>query len=374
MNLPALSGLRVLSMAEQFPGPLATMILADMGAEVIQVERRGSGDPSRFLAGFYEALNRGKRSVALDIRDPADRDRLLALVAEADVFLEGFRPGKLARQGLGPDDLLAVNPRLIHASISGYGQSGPYRDRPAHDLSLQGVGGALEERIDGAVQGLPPALLLGDNASGLFAVIGILAALQARGRTGKGTQIDISMADSVVALQAAFVGMLGQAGDPPPQAEPAYDLFCCADGLWLTLSIAHEDAWWSRLCADLGLGDLAALRRPERVAQRAVLKARIGGVIATRPRAEWQGLFEASDQMWGPVNRLADLPADPHVAARGLLQQLTRADGVTQWIVRQPVRFSTHANAPLHRAPMLDEHAGARFGTPTPAKHGETHG
>ena len=359
----ALAGLRILSMAEQFPGPLATMILSDMGAEVIQVERPGTGDPSRFLTGFFEAMNRGKRGIALDIRDPADKAELLALVAQADVFLEGFRPGKLAKQGLGYDVLSALNPRLIYCSITGYGQTGPYRNRPGHDLSLQGVGGALEERLTGDVQGLPPALLLGDNASGLFAVIGVLAALRARETTGRGTFVDISMSDSVTALLAAAIGMEGQAGDPPPQAEPAYDLFRCADGTAITLSIAHEDAYWDRLCADLGLADLVGMPRLERVAQRTALQGRIAAVIATRSRADWQPVMEAAGQMWGPVNRLADLPGDPHIRARDLLAPLTRADGGTQWVVRQPIRFSAYDNVPLTRAPTLDEHRGARFAT-----------
>jgi len=360
MTLP-LKGLRVLSMAEQYPGPLATMILSDMGADVIQVERPGTGDPSRFLTGFFEAMNRGKRSVALDIRAEDDRARLLDLVAGADVFIEGFRPGKLAKQGLGYADLAALKPGLIYCSITGYGQTGPYRDRPAHDLSFQGVGGALEERLDGAVTGLPPSLLMGDNAGGLHAVIGILAALRARDRSGRGAHVDVAMADCVASLFTAFVGMVGQGGDPPPQAEPAYDIFLCADGAPITLSIAHEDAYWNRLCADLGLDDLAGLSRADRVARRAGLRDRIAAVIATRTRAEWEPVMEAAGQMWGPVNRLAELPDDPQFQARGLFCRVSRADGGEQWVVRQPVRFSAWDDAALTRAPMLDEHRGATW-------------
>jgi crotonobetainyl-CoA:carnitine CoA-transferase CaiB-like acyl-CoA transferase len=356
-----LAGLRVVSMAEQYPGPFCTMILSDLGADVIQVERPGTGDPSRFLTGFYDALNRGKRSVALDIRNDADKAALLDLVAGADVFLEGFRPGKLARQGLGHDALSALNPGLIYCSISGYGQTGPYRDRPGHDLSLQGVGGALDERIDGSVTGLPPGLLLGDNAAGLFATIGILTALLARARTGEGTHIDIAMSDSVTALFTAFVGMVGQPAAPPPQAEPGYDIFACADGRMLTLSIAHEDAYWDRLCGDLDLPYLAGLTRTERVARRDEIKALIGAVIARRTLAEWEPVLEASGQMWGPVNRLEDVPGDPHVMARGLVERMTRADGGAQWIVRQPVKFSQYRNAGLRPAPGLGAHQGQGF-------------
>lgn len=357
----ALAGLRVVSMAEQYPGPFCTMLLSDLGAEVIQVERPGTGDPARFLSAFYESVNRGKRSVALDIRQPESKARLLELLAEADVFLEGFRPGKLAKQGLAYEDVRALNPGIVYCSISGYGQTGPYRDRPGHDLSYQGVGGALAERLDGQVHGLPPSLLLGDTASALYAAIGILGALLGRERTGQGTYIDISMTDTVMAAMTVFVGMLGQETAAPPQAEPAYDLFECADGRFLTLSVAHEDTYWARLCADLGIMDVAGLARRERVAQRTVLHARIAGAIAAQPFAHWEAVFGASGQMWGPANRIADLPDDPQIRARGLMQRLTRADGVAQWVLRQPIRFSAYENAPLTPAPGLGEHDGKGF-------------
>ena len=209
--------------------------------------------------------------------------------------------------------------------------------------------------------GLPPSILLGDNASGLYATIGILAALRGRKLTGRGTHIDIAMSDSVTALLTAFIGMEGEAGDPPPQAEPAFDIFTCRDGAPITLSIAHEDAYWDRLCADLGLADLVGMKRPDRVARREELRARIAAVIATRSRAEWEPVMEATGQMWGPVNRLSDLPQDPHVASRELLERITRADGVEQWVVRQPLRFSAWGDAPLRRAPALDEHRGATW-------------
>ncbi|MEO1226157.1 MAG: CaiB/BaiF CoA-transferase family protein [Pseudomonadota bacterium] len=356
-----LAGLKVISMAEQYPGPFCTLMLSDFGADVIQVERPGTGDPSRFLAPFYESLNRGKRSLALDARKPEDHARLLALLDTADVFLEGFRPGKLAKLGLDWETLSERNPRLIYCSISGFGQTGPYRDRPAHDITYQGVGGALDERLSGDVTGLPPGFLLGDTMSALYAAIGVLTALQGRERTGKGTYLDVSMSDTVTAAFTAFAAMAGQDGPAPPQAEPAYDMFECADATWLTLSIAHEDAYWARLCGTLGLEDVADLKRPERVARRAEFKARIADVIKTKPRDHWAEVLDASDQMWGPVNALGDLATDPHILARGLMQRLMRADGAEQWIVRQPIRFSAYDNAPLSRAPGVGEHADATF-------------
>ena len=357
----ALTGLRVVSMAEQYPGPLCTMILSDMGADVIQVERPKIGDPSRFLKFFYERLNRGKRSVALDIRDDADKERLLALVVDADVFLEGFRPGKLAARGLGYEDLKAVNPRLIYCSISGYGQTGPYRDRPAHDITFQGIGGALDERLKGDVNGLPPATLMGDTASALYATIGLLSAIVARHRDGVGTHIDIAMSDSVLATQTPFAGGTSEDDPAPPQAEPAYGLFRCADGRFLTLSIAHEDDYWKRLCWDLNLTDLVETKRDERVSKREEIKDRVAAVIASRPFEAWEATFEKSGQMWGPAYRLDDVSEDPQIEDRDLFARLERADGVSQLVLRQPIRFSAYRNAPLRRAPRLNETPDAGF-------------
>ncbi|MEO1308618.1 MAG: CaiB/BaiF CoA-transferase family protein, partial [Pseudomonadota bacterium] len=357
----ALEGLKVISMAEQYPGPFCTMILSDMGADVIQIERPKGGDPSRFLSAFYESVNRNKRSIALDIRDKNDRDTLLKLVEDSDVFLEGYRPGKLTKQGLSYADLASINPRIIYCSITGYGQNGPYKDRPAHDLSYQGVGGALDERLAGDVAGSPPSLLLGDTSSALYAAIGILSALHARERTGKGTHIDISLTDAVLSAMTVFVGMSGQDTSPPPQAEPCYDIFECSDGRSLTLSIAHEDPYWAALCNDLGLEDVATWDRTRRVNNRAELNLRIANEIRKEPFSHWEVVFERSNQMWGPANTIAQVPTDPQVMARQLVQQVTRADGQTQFVVRQPIQFSNYANAPLNRAPMLNEHQGETF-------------
>ncbi len=284
-----LSGLRVLSLAEQYPGPFCTMIFAELGADVIQVERPAGGDPSRMLPGFYGALNHSKRSVALDLNRQDDLDTLFQLVAGADIFIEGFRPGRLNRFGLGSDELCVSHPELVYLSISGFGQDSDHRHRPAHDISFQGFGGVLESRLDGKTHGAPPELLLADTLSGLYAAIAILSALQGRTRTGKGGYIDLAMADTVASAMTAFIGLLDDPGAARPQDEPAYDLFQCADGQWITLSIAHEDNWWALLCRELELGEeLAALERPKRVEARESLKARIAAAIALQPREYWQ--------------------------------------------------------------------------------------
>jgi crotonobetainyl-CoA:carnitine CoA-transferase CaiB-like acyl-CoA transferase len=355
VNQTVLAGLKIVSMAEQFPGPYATMLLADMGAEVILVERPGMGDPSRFLPPFFEGLNRSKRAVALNIKDEADHAALMALIAEADIFLEGFRPGKLAKAGLGYEALSAINPRLIYASISGYGQDGPYRDRPGHDLSYQGVGGALFETLNAENTGQPSSLLLGDLGSAMFATIGVLAALEARHRTGYGTYIDVAMADSVAAMMTAPIVMAlnGGAGLDGPAAEPAYDVYRCADGRWLTLSISHEDDFWQRLTDALDLPDYRALKRFERTGRRAEIKAAIASRIATKSYDAWEPILDAHDQMFGPAYDRADVVNDPHLKARGVFETLRRDDGSEQIVVRQPLKFSEFVNAPLTPSPAI---------------------
>ncbi|MGY3439827.1 MULTISPECIES: CaiB/BaiF CoA transferase family protein [unclassified Marinovum] len=356
----ALAGIRIVSMAEQYPGPFCTLTLSDMGADVIQVERPG-GDPARFLPSFYEALNRNKRAVALDARIPEQKAELLDLIAKADVFIEGFRPGKLAKLGLGYDDLKALNPRLVYASVSGYGQTGPYRMRPAHDLGFQGHAGALDERISGAVTGLPPAVLLGDTMSALYAAVGILSALVARDRTGQGTHIDIAMSEAVAALQTSFVAADAAEEATLPQRDPGYDLYETADGRWLTTSIAHENAYWDQLCRDVGVAEGIGLNRTDRVARREELVGKIAARIRQQPFAHWHALFEASGQMWAPALRRSELAADPQFHARGLFAETTRADGTPQQVMRQPIKFSAYDNAPLRPAPKLGQHTGETF-------------
>ncbi|MEL6283785.1 MAG: CoA transferase, partial [Pseudomonadota bacterium] len=332
MQATILEGLKIVSMAEQFPGPFATMLLADMGAEVIIVERPGMGDPSRFLPPFFEALNRGKKSVALNVKEADDKAKFISLISEADIFLEGFRPGRLKKLGLGYDALSEINPKLIYASISGYGQTGPYRDRPGHDLSYQGVGGSLFEQLAKGDDAEPTNILLGDVGSAMFATVGVLAALEARRRTGRGSYIDVSMADSVASMMTAAIALAANGGAnlPGPGAEPAYDLFQTSDQKWLTLSIAHEDNYWSRLCATLGLDDFKDLDRGKRIAIRSQLKSAISDVIRRQTFDEWDRTFTENDQMFGPAYDRADVLTDPQLMARGLFETLVRKDGGEQ--------------------------------------------
>jgi crotonobetainyl-CoA:carnitine CoA-transferase CaiB-like acyl-CoA transferase len=340
-----LEGYRVVSLAEQYPGPFATVLLADLGADVVQVERPDGGDPARVFPGHFAAVGRGKRSVALDLKTPAGRAACRALVDRADVLLEGFRPGVLARLGLDPAELTAAHPELVVVSISGFGQDGPHRDRPAHDLSFQALAGLLDA-------GAPevPGVALADVVSGLVAALAALAGLAGRATGGRGGHHDVAMLDALLAVAAPRL-QPALDGTPPDTLgeDPGYGLFATADGRWLSLSIAFEDHFWRALCAALDLPELAGVTGPDRVARRHELRGRVAGRIAEHDLAHWEDALGGVPA--APVRTPAEVLDDPHVAARGLL---SRVDGRT--FVRQPVTVDGHGPGPVRGVPGLGEH------------------
>lgn len=354
MSNAPLEGLRILSLAEQFPGPYATMLLSDIGAEVIMVERPGMGDPARQFAPLFKALNRGKKSVTLDLKATEGLARFREMAASADVIVEGFRPGKLAALGAGFKDLRKINPRLVYVSISGYGQDGPYRDRAGHDLSYEGVGGLLAAQAEEGRPGEVPPVPLADVGAALFTAIAILSATISARRTGQGRHVDVSMSDAVVSMLTAF--LVPQANGTPLGefiAEPAYGVFSCGDGKLITLSIAHEDWFWRPFCEVLGKPELAGLKGRERVARKDVLREEIAAVIVTRTRDAWGPVFDSAGVPWGPVNSLAETLADPHVRARGLLRTLALADGGSELHLVQPLKFDGFESELSGPAPEL---------------------
>lgn len=340
LSEPPLTGITVLSLAEQYPGPYATLLLADLGADVILVERRGMGDPSRQFPAFHEALNRNKRSVSLDLKADDGRAAFLRLAEQADVVLEGFRPGVVDRLGVGYEDVLAVNPRIVYVSISGFGQDGPLRDRPAHDVSYQGMAGMLHERLGGEDPGYAPSIAVGDLSSGMFAVVATLTGLVARERKGEGSYYDVSMTDGLISWMTTYLFAAANGYEEPgvPPKEPGYGLFRTADGGVISLSVAHEDWFWRSLCAVLGMeahADLTAADRRQRYDE---LRTAIGAAIATRTRHEWEKLFDEAGVPFSPVLSLPEVIHHPHVAARGLLVDLPAAEGhPARRHVRQPL-------------------------------------
>jgi crotonobetainyl-CoA:carnitine CoA-transferase CaiB-like acyl-CoA transferase len=332
------------------------MLLADLGADVIMIERPEGGDPTRQFPAFHASLARNKRSVAIDIKTETGRAILLDLVEQADILIEGFRPGTMDRLGFGYSALSERNPRLIYASISGFGQTGPYRDRPAHDLSYQAMAGLLHRNASVGLGEKPTDLAIGDLSSGMFAALGVLAALHERNRTERGRYIDVSMTDGLVSWMTVMAGPQMNGGAIADfQAEPAYGLFEAGDGKPLTLSIAHEDWFWRPLCALLDMADCVNLDRIGRTERRLELRSRIAKALATEWRDVWAAKLDAAGIPWGPVNTIAEVTSDPHFRARGLFQELSEAQG-SFWYVAQPLVVDGERPRARRGAPSLGEH------------------
>lgn len=357
MTLSApLAGIRVLSMAEQLPGPYATLLLADLGADVILVERPGTGDPSRRFVGLFASLNRNKRSVVLDLKDAADRERFLELVDTADVVMEGFRPGVMKRLRLDADTLRQRKPSLVYASISSFGQTGPLASVVGHDLSIQGAAGMIKVPVGQESRSSVPVLPLADISSGMFAAFGVLAALLRRERGASGSSVDVSMLDSLVSWMTPFLvpGVNGlPIRDLPPQ-EPAYGVFRTQDHRQLTLSVAGEDVMWQALSDLLDLPQYRHLNEKEREARAMEIDPHLRRLIAAWPCDALQVALEAKGIAFGPVIHDHEVLRSPQVAHRGIAAH--EVGPLKQTFVKQPVLFDG-ANFDIARPPPgLGEH------------------
>lgn len=356
--MPApLEGIRILSLAEQFPGPFATLMLADLGADVILVERPEGGDPSRRFDGHFESLNRNKRSVCLHLKAPEGREAFLRLVETADLVVEGFRPGVMDRLRLAPAQLRERRPDLICMSISSFGQDGPLAHVAGHDLSIQGAAGLINIPRGAESQADVPVLPLADIASASFAALGMVTALFQRQKTGHAAYIDVSMLDSLVSWMTPLLvpAMNAMTQAPFPSNDPGYGVFATVDGRQITLSIAGEDHLWKELCTLLELGDLAALTERARVERRAGILPRLRAAIATH------SLDRLTDQLgrrkiaFGVVRQASDVHEEPQVVARGMIQSRSEG-GRTVRYVNQPLRFDGVVTTIARAAPRLGEH------------------
>ncbi len=328
-----LSGVRVIDLTRLLPGAFATLMLAELGAEVIKIEDPAGGDPMRRLPplvggrGLYDLLlNRGKKSVGVDLKTAAGRAIVERLTARADVVIESFRPGTARRLGVSAEQVRARNPRIIHCAITGYGQTGPYAERPGHDLNYVAVSGLLSaDRPDPLT--LPRMFIADVGGGAAHAVIGILAALFGRERHGEGAALDISMHEAAlywVMLPAArelVEGGVTAEGELPTFGRHAcYNVYRTADGERVALG-ALEPKFWHSFCAAVGRPDLVE-RHLSDESDQAALIAEVGRVFAERSRDEWIAFFSSHDVCLTPVNRPAEALADPHVIAR---QAVTRA-------------------------------------------------
>ncbi|MEC7521211.1 MAG: CoA transferase [Myxococcota bacterium] len=362
-SLP-LAGLKVLDFSQNLPGPYATFLLTCWGADVVKVEPP-KGDPGRFMEPFFSMVNRGKRSVVLDLRDPDSRPSVEALVRWADVLVEGFRPGVMERLELDWERCRALNPKLVYCSISAFGQDGPWRLHPGHDLNLQSLAGVSHLERDGSGAPRFSMLPVADLSSSLLAVSGICAALA----KGEGVHLDVAMADGVLswanvwglgvdlaagakkqlrggplveAITRPLVDFLARA---KLYAMPHYDVFRCADDRWLSLGIVDEGHFWKALCRELDLGPMAKLPLPARIAAGPALKPVVARRLRSRPRDEWLRRFEEAGVPASPVLAPEEAAGHPQVRARGLAD----ARG---WM-KSPLPGAVH---PEGEAPRRGEH------------------
>ena len=377
MTLP-LAGIRVLELARILAGPWAGQALADLGAEVVKVERPGTGDDTRtwgppFLTGadgadlgaaYFHATNRGKKSVALDFDTPEGQAAIRALAARSDVVIENFKLGGLKKYGLDYESLKAVNPRLVYCSITGFGQDGPYAPRAGYDFLVQGMGGIMD--LTGAPDGEPQkvGVAFADIFTGLYATIGILAALRRRETTGAGGHVDMALLDtqvSVLANQAMNYLASGRAprrmGNAHPNIVP-YQVFPAADG-HLIVAVGN-DGQYARFCTVLGAPELAIdpryLTNANRVANRADLTAHLARLTATFARDDLLAKLEKVGVPGGPINTVAQVFEDPQVMHRGLQAALAEAGGGTVPAVASPIVLDgTRMVAPA-ASPRLGAH------------------
>ena len=317
-----LHGLKVVELAGIGPGPHAAMILADLGAEVVRVDRPGGlhlGDES-----LPDPTLRGRRRVAADLKDPVGRETVLRLVERADVLLEGYRPGVTERLGVGPEDCHARNPRLVYARMTGWGQDGPMAQRAGHDINYISLTGALHAIGRAGERPVPPLNLVGDFGGGsMLLVIGVLGALWEAQRSGRGQIVDAAMIDGVSVLSQMFWGLLAHKiwVDEPESnlldgAAPFYDTYTCADGKHVAVG-ALEPQFYAALLAGLGLADVDDLPAQSDRERWPELRERFVAAFATRTRDAWATVFADVDACVTPVLAFGEVAAHPHVAARG---------------------------------------------------------
>jgi itaconate CoA-transferase len=372
----ALDGVKILAFEQVLSGPFATCLLADMGAEVIKVERPGVGDVIRSwdsvvkgLSSGYVWLNRNKRSITVDVKKDKGREILQALAQKSDIFFENYAPGVAGRLGLGYEKLSEINPRLIYCSLSGYGQDGPYRDVKAYDLLIQGEGGII------ATTGYPdkPAragIAIADIASGMYAAIGILLALYQREKTGQGQLIDVSMLDSIVSWLGYFPHHYWHAGEEPARVGmrhhyvTPYGPYMASDGEYVNLAVASASDWETFCCKVIERPELLADPRfatvEGRRKNRAELEETIENIFLERDHKYWLGQLKKAELPHGIVRGIAQVLAHPQVAARKLIREAESPVGKIP-VIANALKMSD-SPARYDRIPALGEDSEAILG------------
>lgn len=350
-----LAGVRVVDFSTLLPGPMATLILAEAGAEVVKLERPGTGEDMRAYPPMvtedsgvnFALLNRGKRSLAVDLKDPVSVERVKQIVKDADVLVEQFRPGVMDRLGLGYVAMKALNPALVYCSISGFGQTGPKASLAAHDLNYMAETGVLNFGADSRGDPVLPPVLVADIGGGTMpAVISILLALREAEKTGEGAHLDVAMADNLFAWGYWALGERAAGkGDPTPGGElvtggsPRYQVYRCADGRWLACA-PLEPKFWKNFCEVIDLDPSLRDDAPDPAATMTEVRA----IIASRTSADWLAAFEGVDACVTLVRSLSEAMEDPHFRERGLFAGTMRVGRATMIPLPCPI-------APIYRDP-----------------------
>ena len=363
-----LSGLKVLDLSLFLPGPMVTLMMADHGADVIKIEPMGAGEPTREigevkngLSVYFRNTQRGKRSIQLDLKSQEGQDVFQRLATEADVLIEAYRPGVADRLGVGYDAVSKANPGIVYCSLSAFGQDNRYSQRPAHDLAVQALAGALPLGADGDGAPVMPGTLAADALSSLTALSGILMALYRRTQTGRGDYLDISMFDAVIAWTPHATGSVFARGEPPELSSSRfwggaamYGLYETADHRWIALGGA-EIKFAENLLNGLDRPDLLdAARLPPGPGQ-APLHAFLRETFAGRTQGQWTHWFDGRDICFAPVRTLKEAFDDPFLAERGMLSR----DAAGSEVVGTPIRFRDEPGQINARAPAKNEHGDA---------------
>jgi len=363
---PALTGIRVVEQGTFITGPCAGMLLADLGADVIKVESP-DGDPYRTYQGgqyspHFQAYNRNKRCLGLNMKQSADTELFQKLVAKADVYIQNFRPGAAERIGAGPAQLLKLNPRLVYCSISGFGATGPYAERPSYDSVAQALSGFLSVVVDyRRPQFLGPALA--DAITGMYAAQGILAALVRRGTTGSGGHVEISMLEAMAHFAVEPFAAFFALGEAPtsadrPRLAQAYILRTADDRL-IAIHLSSLEKFWTGLVAALEAPELGTdprfNPRERRIAEYDTLRVELDDRFSRQPLAYWEQRLRAADVPHAAVNRINEVVNDPQVRHLGVVVPIESPHTATQ-AVRPAVRFDGHRATSVRPAPLLDQH------------------
>lgn len=373
-NDGALVGLTVLEVANYVSGPFAGMLLSDLGADVIKIEPK-EGDPFRGwgksdYSATFGSLNRNKRSIVLDLKSQAGGEMFRELAVRADVVLENFRPGTMERMGLGYDHLQPSNPRLIYCSISGFGSDGPYRDYPGYDTIGQGMGGLLSLLTEKTAP-QPMGISLSDHLTGVFACYGILAAIVARQRTGRGQRVETSLMESTVAFLAENAANFFEGGPPPDRAKRTHQAlvfaFVARDQRPLVIHLSSPQKFWIGLTKALEREDLRTdprfCDRAARTLNYDALRAVLADLFCGRDRDDWLKRLRAEDVPCGPLSDLGEVFDDPQVKFLGLKKELPHPKRGSVAVVGNPVRLSDTPVQIFRAAPDLGQDTEAVFAT-----------